>query len=267
MQPELSSEVRPARPRSVPAFVLCGGLGTRLRGHEARPKAVIEVAGRPFLTYALRLLRLQGFRRIVLLLGHGADEVRRAFSGAGVESQVEAEPLGTGGALAAARELFARVNLVLNGDSYAEAVYPDLLREHARHGRHSGGAVTLFAVWVDDAVDYGGLALDDEGRVTGFLEKGRSGPGWINAGVYAAGGRFLRGLPAGPSSLERDHLPALAARGLLRALPARCFFRDIGTPERLAAAREEFRVIAARIEADRRVRGTSEGKEKVKKRR
>lgn len=252
MHPEFPSEMRVARPRSVPAFVLCGGLGTRLRGHEERPKAAIEVAGRPFLAYALRLLRLQGFRRVVLLLGHGAAEVGRVFTGAGIEHRVEAAPLGTGGALAAARELVARVNLILNGDSYAEAVYPDLLREHARHASLSGRAVTLLAVRVEDAADYGGLELDDDGRVTGFVEKGRGGPGWINAGVYAAGGRFLRGLPTGASSLERDHLPGLAARGLLRALPARCFFRDIGTPERLAAARVEFRVIGARIGADRR---------------
>jgi D-glycero-alpha-D-manno-heptose 1-phosphate guanylyltransferase len=251
MQAELPPGVRVARPGSVPAFVLCGGLGTRLRGHEERPKAVIDVAGRPFLTYALRLLRLQGFRRVVLLLGHGAGQVRSVFSGAGITHRTEASPLGTGGALGAARELAARVNLVLNGDSYAEAVYPDLLREHARHGAQAGGAITLLAVWIDEASDYGGLELDDEGRVLGFVEKGRQGPGWINAGVYAAGGRFLRGLPPGASSLERDHLPGLAARGLVRALPARCFFRDIGTPARLAAARQEFRTIGARIDAEK----------------
>jgi D-glycero-alpha-D-manno-heptose 1-phosphate guanylyltransferase len=252
MQPELPSGARWALPRSVQAFVLCGGLGTRLRGHEERPKAVIDVAGRPFLAYALRLLHLQGFRRVVLLLGHGADEVRRAFAGVGIEHRVEAAPLGTGGALSAARDLVARVNLVLNGDSYAEATYPDLLHEHARHGSHSGEAVTLLAVQVDEAADYGGLELGDDRRVIGFIEKGRSGPGWINAGVYVAGGRFLRGLPGGASSLERDHLPGLAARGLLRALPVRCFFRDIGTPERLAAARVEFQTIGARLDANRR---------------
>ena len=252
MQPASSTGVRAARPRSVPAFVLCGGLGTRLRGHEERPKALIEVAGRPFLTYMLRLLHIQGFRRVVLLLGHGADDVRGVFRGTGIEHRVEAAPLGTGGALSSVRDLVAQVNLVLNGDSYAEAVYPDLLQEHARHGSQSGGAVTLLAVPADDAADYGGLELDDDGRVAGFVEKGRSGPSWINAGVYVAGGRFLRGLPAGASSLEKDHLPGLAARGLLRALPVRCFFRDIGTPSRLAAARVEFQTIGARIDADRR---------------
>jgi D-glycero-alpha-D-manno-heptose 1-phosphate guanylyltransferase len=250
MQPKLPPGARVARPRSVPAFVLCGGLGTRLRGHEERPKAVIDVAGRPFLTYALRLLRLQGFRRVVLLLGHGADAVSRTFADPAIEYRVEPVPQGTGGALGAARDRFARLNLVLNGDSYAQAIYPDLLRAHTLHGAQAGGAVTVLAVRVDEAADYGGLDLDGEGRVTGFLEKGRGGPGWINAGVYAAGGRFLRGLPVGPSSLERDHLPALAARGLLRALPGQFFFRDIGTPERLAAARKEFQGIAARIDAE-----------------
>lgn len=212
------------------------------------------MAGRPFLFYALHLLGVQGFKRVVLLLGHGAGQVRQAFASEGVEHRVESAPLGTGGALGAARDLFARTNLVLNGDSYAEAAYPDLLRAHALHGANAGAAVTLLAVRVDEAKDYGGLALDKDGLVTGFHEKGRRGPGWINAGVYAAGGRFLRGLPDGPSSLEHDHLPTLAGKGLLRALPGRFFFRDIGTQERLAAAREEFRSIAARIEAETRRR-------------
>ncbi len=250
MQPSRRSSVRVPRPGSVPAFVLCGGLGTRLSAYDARPKAIIDVAGRPFLSYALRLLRLQGFRRVVLLLGRGAEEVREVFAGDGVEHQTEEIPLGTGGALASTRDLCARANLVLNGDSYAETIYSDLLREHTRHGRHAGAAVTLLAVWSDDAADYGGLALDPDGQVSGFREKGATGPSWINAGVYVVGGRFLRGLPAGPSSLERDHLPALAANGLLRALPVRCFFRDIGTPARLAAAQAEFGPIAVRIEAE-----------------
>jgi D-glycero-D-manno-heptose 1,7-bisphosphate phosphatase len=83
--------------------------------------------------------------------------------------------------------------------------------------------------------------------VTAFLEKGIAGEGWINAGVYLAGRGALARLPEGPSSLERDLLPALAGDSLLLALRCRCFFRDIGAPDRLQPAQHEFRWIRARF--------------------
>jgi len=258
MRVELPPGVRAPQPRTTPVFVLSGGLGTRLRGVADGPKSLLPLAGRPFLHYLLRLLRLQGFGSTVLCLGAGAEAVQAAFAADGplaafastVRFSTEPEPLGTGGALAHAAAASGRWNLILNGDSYAQADYADLLAAHRRHGPEAPRAATLLAVRVDDAATYGGLDLDAEGRVAGFHEKGRTGPGWINAGVYVAGGDLLRSLPAGRYSLEREVLPGLAAAGRLRALTGRFYFRDIGTPERLRAAREEFRWIARREEDD-----------------
>jgi len=229
----------------VKVFFLCGGLGTRLRKVECRPKAIIPVAGVPFMGYSLRLLERQGFGRICLLLGHGADEVARVFHGERFEHSREREPLGTGGALALAREKAAEWNLILNGDSYAEVIFEDLLREHVRRESASPGGVSLFAVYQDDCRDYGALEIDD-GRVVSFREKGVGGPGWINAGVYATGRRFFDGLPSGKFGLETDLLPALAREGRLWAVKQRFLFLDIGTPERLARAEQVFQRISRR---------------------
>jgi NDP-sugar pyrophosphorylase family protein len=252
-------------PGSVPVFVLCGGSGTRLLPVETRPKAVCDVAGRPFLFYTLRLLRLQGFRRFVLLLGVGAEQVRAVFSGpkfsggdhfgdglSGPEFEYseESEPLGTGGALGLARERSAGVNLVVNGDSYAEVLYQELLRVHFDGSADPDTTLTLLALSMDSCAGYGSLEINPEGTVTAFREKENSGPGWINAGVYAVGGGVFRDLPPGKSSLEVDLLPALARAGRLRAQRRRFFFRDIGTPERLALAREEFQWIRNRMAAE-----------------
>ncbi len=247
---------QPADPRSVdpcaiPVFILCGGLGTRLRSVESRPKAIIPVAGIPFLAYTLRLLRLQGFRQIHLLLGVGAAAVEAVLSaqdaapGEGLSFSREDEPLGTGGALVRARERAGPLNLILNGDSYAEAVYADLLSAHSRPERRSG--LTLLAVRLDEGADYGALEIDGANRVLAFREKGAAGPRWINAGVYAADREFFQALPDRAFSLERDLFSEMAARGLIWACPGRFFFRDIGTPERLALAQEEFRWIRNRF--------------------
>ncbi|MBD3160675.1 MAG: NTP transferase domain-containing protein [Candidatus Eisenbacteria bacterium] len=226
------------------AFLLCGCLGTRLRAVTPRPKAVLDVAGWPFLRYHLEALRRGGIRRVVLLTGHGADEVERTF-GPGREGRIfvpEPAPLGTGGALAAARAHAGPLNWVGNGDSFLDVPIEDLLR------RHRPGTVGIAAVRTEDRSAYGGLEISGDDRITGFTEKGTRGPGWINAGVYLIERARLAALPEGVSSLERDHFPKWAATGLLVAHRFHALFRDIGTPERLAAAQEELRPIRARME-------------------
>ena len=258
-------ETGAAEPAAVPVFLLAGGLGTRLRGVESLPKALIPIHGVPFLVLLVHQLRRFGFREVHFLLGHGAELVRQVFSpgpsrtradsigegyyapwlaGWTVEARrsmnwhfhEEPSPLGTGGALGAARDAARSMNLVVNGDSYLESDLRDLLEAAAR----PPASAALAAVWMDDRSDYGGLELDADDRVTRFLEKGTSSDGWINGGVYAVAGAVLRGLPEGPSSLEREVLPRLAAEGSLVARPRRCYFRDIGTPQRLSKAREEL---------------------------
>ena len=229
------------------AFLLCGGLGTRLRSLTDRPKAILEVAGWPFLRYQLETIRHARFDRTVFLTGHGAEEIERVF-GPATSARVffrESEPLGTAGALAQARHLAGSMNWVANADSFADVDPADLL---------SGAApdqALILAIDVDDRSDYGGLRIGEQGRVMAFEEKGVRGPGPINGGVYVLPRALLDELPAGPSSIERDVFPRWAHEGRLYAHRARAFFRDIGTPERLAAAQEEFLGIRKRLESGR----------------
>ena len=94
----------------LPVAILAGGLATRL-GPLARqtPKALLEVAGRPFVHHQLRQLRGYGVRRVVLCLGHLADQVcesvgdGRAFDLEVAYSFDGAVPRGTAGAILAYR--------------------------------------------------------------------------------------------------------------------------------------------------------------------
>ena len=229
------------------AFLLCGGLGTRLRTMTDRPKAVLEVAGWPFLRYQLEALRGARFDRMVFLTGHGAEEVERIFGPATPRRFFirESAPLGTAGALAHARHLAGSTNWISNADSFADVAPAEVLTAH------SVDDALILAVDVDDRADYGGLRIDDRGRISAFDEKGIRGPGPINGGIYVLPRPFLEELPVGQASLERDVFPQWAREGRLHAHRSRVFFRDIGTPERFAAAQEEFVEIRRRLEADR----------------
>jgi len=228
----------------VKAFVLAGGLGTRLRPQFGDlPKSLAPLGGRPFLVRQLEWLAVNGIRESVILAGYGAEALRETIGdgaklGLRIEWSIESEPLGTGGALAAARKHVQGPALVVNGDTLADC---DPWRLEARRWRRgTWGVVALFRV--EDAASRGRVESGADGRITRFVEKDASfhGPAWVNGGVYAFAPWLWKRLPDGVGSLERDVLPVLAAEGLLEGLAMPGRFWDIGTPEEWARAEEHF---------------------------
>ncbi len=98
------------------AVVLAAGKGTRLKSR--LPKVMHEVAGRPILEWVLAAARASGCRRILVVVGHGADEVRQRIRGDDLVWVEQAEQLGTGHALAQAEAHVegAATLVVVNGD-------------------------------------------------------------------------------------------------------------------------------------------------------
>jgi NDP-sugar pyrophosphorylase family protein len=222
------------------AFVLAGGLGTRLRPRFGDlPKALVPLAGRPFLVHQLEWLAGHGVREVVVCAGHGADALRRALGDGAAQGvqllwSIEETPLGTGGALRHAAGFVAGPALVVNGDTLAPC--DPWALERARWERGALGAVALFEV--ADARARGRVERAADGAIARFVEKDErwTGPAWVNGGLYAFAAALWRRLPAGPSSLERDVLPALAAERRLAALALPGGFHDVGTPEGWALA-------------------------------
>jgi N-acetyl-alpha-D-muramate 1-phosphate uridylyltransferase len=108
-----------------PIAILAGGLATRMHPMtQSLPKALLSIAGKPFIFHQLELLRTQGADRVVLCLGHLADQVVAAVGngrqfGLAIQYSFDgSELLGTGGALKQALPLLGDRFFVLNGDSY-----------------------------------------------------------------------------------------------------------------------------------------------------
>jgi N-acetyl-alpha-D-muramate 1-phosphate uridylyltransferase len=109
----------------LPVAILAGGLATRIHPlTKKRPKALLDIAGRPFIFHQLELLRKQGAERVVLCLGHFAELVVAAVGnghqfGLSIQYSFDGDQLlGTGGALKQALPLLGDSFFVLNGDSY-----------------------------------------------------------------------------------------------------------------------------------------------------
>jgi len=224
------------------AIVLAGGLGTRLRSVVTDlPKPMAPVAGRPFLAWILDRLVQAGFERVVLAVGHRHQTIQGhfgpAYRGIALDYSVEEQPLGTGGALRlAAGRIGSWPVFVLNGDTYLDLDYRAMLGAHLR-GREQ---MSLAVCQVPDAGRYGALELQD-GHVHGFLEKGRPGPGAINAGTYLLSQGVLDRIPRGePFSFEQQLL--VPEIGTIRpaAFATDGLFIDIGVPEDYARAQQLF---------------------------
>lgn len=226
-----------------PVAILCGGLGTRLRAAVAdRPKALAEVAGRPFLAWVLDLLYLHGFSRVVLCTGYLGEQVEAALGasqrGLNLRFSHEQALLGTGGALRHALPLLESENiLVMNGDSYCRADLRRFWRDHVA----SRAAASMILSRVTDSSRYGSVQLTQNGFISSFKEKTTSsGPGWINAGIYLASRTLLQTIQPGEiCSLEREIFPFWIKQGL-RGVKSDGLFIDIGTPESYAGAERLF---------------------------
>ena len=237
-----------AHPTIRQAVVLVGGLGTRLGElTAATPKPLLNCGDRPFLAWLLRELCRFGVEEVLLLTGHLADTVEAALPAISaslprplrIACVREKQQAGTGGALFQAHHHLAERFLLCNGDSWLDFNLSRLLADAAHDPEDVVGRMVLRRL--DDASRYG-VAETEGDRITGFRERPEAGqPGTINAGVYLLDRRVLDA--ATPvCSLERDILPKLAAKGVLRGTVADGYFIDIGIPVDLARAQTELPV-------------------------
>jgi NDP-sugar pyrophosphorylase family protein len=126
----------------LPVAILAGGLATRLRPvTETIPKALVDVAGMPFVLRQLDYLRLQGVVRVVMCVGYLGEQIEAvvgngAAMGLSVSySQDWPNLLGTGGALKQALPLLDSEFLVLYGDSYLPIDFAAVERKFLATGK------------------------------------------------------------------------------------------------------------------------------------
>ncbi len=171
----------------VHAVVLAAGKGKRMKSD--LPKVLHLLCGRPIGSYVLETLAEAGVDSPILVIGHGANEVR-ARLGSSVRFAEQREPLGTGHALMQALPLLPEGGasvLVLYGDS--PFIRAQTLHALLKHHRTTGATATLLSAIVDDPTGYGRVVRDQHGAVERVVEHADSTPEEmqireINAGTY-----------------------------------------------------------------------------------
>ena len=219
--------------------ILAGGMGTRLAEEtEVRPKPMVEIGGRPILWHIMKHCAHYGFDEFFVALGYKGEVIKRYFldyhvmngsmtielSSGNVELLdkpceswlVHLVDTGlrtyTGGRVKRLQPCLGPGRfMVTYGDGVSDIDLQRLLKFHLAHGP----LVTVTAV--RPPARFGGLVVDEAGRVEQFAEKPQIGEGWINGGFLICEPGLFDYLAGDQSSLEVDALERLAADGQLMA--------------------------------------------------
>jgi NDP-sugar pyrophosphorylase family protein len=215
-----------------PVAILAGGLATRLKPiTESVPKLLVEVAGEPFFSHQIRLLKNAGLTRIVLCVGYLGDRIVEQYGngsrwGVQIEYSFDGPKLlGTAGALIRALPLLGDAFYVLYGDSYLPIDYGAVGRSFAASGKQ--GLMTVFenrekydssnVLYRDGAI----VAYDKKVKVPGMRH--------IDYGLGVFKPSAFDGFPKDEVVDLADVQRALLARGQLAAFEAMTRFYEIGS--------------------------------------
>lgn len=229
------------------AFLLAGGLGTRLRPlTDTIPKCLLEIDGQPLLDIWLDALAEAGIDEVLVNLHHLPDVVSRHVSSRpsapAVRLAFEPELLGSAGTLLASRawvegeEMF----LACNADNLTDFDVRSLIDTH----RGGGADATLAVFHAENPSACGIVDVGADGVVTAFVEKPREPVSDLaNAGMYAFSPAVLDLLGPFASTRPLDigyHLlPQLVGRARVVAVDG--YFLDIGTNDAYRRAQLEWR--------------------------
>jgi len=217
---------------ALPVAILAGGLATRLRPvTEKVPKALLPIAGRPFIHWQLGLLAQQGVTEVVLCTGYLGEQIQAAVgdgSGFGVTVRYSFDGdtlLGTGGALKRALPKLGAAFFVLYGDSYLRCSFAAAQSAYAASA--DLGLMTVFCN--EDRWEKSNVLIRD-GRVVEYDKHSpRPDMRHIDYGLSILSVQALQRSPASAAFDLADLYHELALRGELAALTVSERFYEIGS--------------------------------------
>jgi D-glycero-alpha-D-manno-heptose 1-phosphate guanylyltransferase len=224
----------PLKVISRECIILAGGFGTRLQ--EAVPdvpKCLAPVAGKPFLSYIIDYLRMQGVHRFVFSLGymHEAIEefLQKKYATLDYTAVIEQEPLGTGGAIKLALQHTILENVVItNGDTLFKVDLDSLFTLHTE--KNAECTISLKAM--QNFERYGVVEKNEEDCIVSFKEKQHYSEGNINGGLYILNReKFNRRNLPDKFSFENDYLEKFFSERKFYASLQTGYFIDIGIPK------------------------------------
>lgn len=229
------------------AYLLAAGLGSRLRPiTDTTPKCLVEIAGHPMLDWWAKLLQETGVTQILINTHYLHEQVREyihIFNGLHSEIKFvefyEKELLGSGGTVSANRDFIGGDEdfLICYADNLCNVKLQELIKFH----KDRQAILTMALFRTNHPEQCGIAALDDEGKITEFVEK----PSYpksnlANAGIYVANRKlFDYFMDSEFLDFGKDVLPLLTGR--MYGWETRDYLIDIGTMDNYKKAQKEWK--------------------------
>ena len=232
-------------------LILAGGKGSRLSEETGlKPKPMVEIGGKPILWHIMKIYSYYGFNEFIILLGYMGYAIKEYFvnyykhmSDITIDlksNNIEflknyAEPWKitlidtgidtlTGGRIKRAENLIKDDSFMLTyGDGVSDININDLVKFHKTHQK----AITMTSVQPEGR--FGALNIDENNKVTRFMEKPQGNNAWINGGFFVCEPKILNYIEDDKSIFERDPLENLASDGELYTYKHNGFWKPMDT--------------------------------------
>jgi glucose-1-phosphate cytidylyltransferase len=232
--------------------ILAGGYGTRLSEEtDIRPKPMLEIGGKPILWHIMKIYSFYGFNDFVILLGYKGYYIKEYFANYFLhqsditidikhnEMEVHnnsSEPWKitlidtgintmTGGRIKRAQNFIGNESFMLTyGDGVSDININKLVKFHKLHGR----AITVTSVQPEGR--FGMLNVENNNKVSYFLEKPKGDNNWINGGFFVCESKVFDYIPKDDGIIfERSSLINLSKDGELYAYKHTGFWKPMDT--------------------------------------
>ncbi|MBD3232549.1 MAG: NTP transferase domain-containing protein [candidate division Zixibacteria bacterium] len=152
------------------AIILAAGKGKRMKSD--LPKVLHKLNGKPIVDYVIDNVRSAGYNKVILVIGHGRELVKKELSDRDLEFAIQAEQLGTGHAVKCAEPFLTEFDgtvLVLAGDM--PLISPTTINKLTDTHAHSKAAATVLSVKLPDPTGYGRIVRNERGEFIRITEE------------------------------------------------------------------------------------------------
>ena len=230
--------------QKVTAFVLAGGLGTRLGElTENCPKPMIEISGKPILLHIVENLKKNGIYDIMISVSYMKEKIIQYFGdgssfGVAIRYIEENRILGTAGSLSLVdKNVVEETILVVNGDVMTDCEYDGMISYHS----YNKSQLTVAAKNYTVEIPYGVVTLEND-QIISLVEKPKI-QNLINAGIYVLNSEVIDLIPYNQFFNMTDVVEK-CLNEQMRVCPFLITNRwiDVGVPDELTRARKTFKV-------------------------
>lgn len=231
--------------KNMQVVVLLGGLGTRLKKElNGKPKAMIDVCGKPFFYYQFKLLHWYGFRNFIFCVGHKGELIKKYFGngkkfGVSIKYSEEGENLlGTAGALRKSIPLLKNTFMLIYGDSYMDIDYGQLIYSYVRNMLKSKADGILVVLKNNDCYDKSNVVFLNNRVIRYDKEKQAASMKYIDYGISVLNKNQISCLPKNRYADLSAVYNKIASQGKLLGYETKKRFYEIGRPASLNEFRE-----------------------------